>query len=97
MYEEIVVPTALFGSEGWVLENKVKNRMEVTEMSCLRSMGEVTRRDRVRNEEIRRRCGLQRSLSERGKAAVLRYLVWTCGKDGRREVSGKDLLSEGGG
>ena len=28
---------------------------------------------RVRNEEIRRRYGLQRSLSERGEAAVLRW------------------------
>ena len=34
----IVVPTALYGSEAWVLENKVKNRMDVAEMSCLRSM-----------------------------------------------------------
>ena len=59
MYEGIVVPTALYGSEAWMLENKVKNRMDVTEMSCLRSMCGVTRRDRVRNEEIRRRCGLQ--------------------------------------
>ena len=73
MYERIVVPTALYGSEAWVLENKVKNRMDVAEMSCLRSMCGVTRRDRVSNEEIRRRCGLQRSLSERGKAAVLRW------------------------
>ena len=40
MYEGIVVPTAaaLYGSEAWVLVNKVKNRMDVTEMSCLMSM-----------------------------------------------------------
>ena len=32
MYEGIVEPTALYGSEAWVLENKVKNRMDVAEM-----------------------------------------------------------------
>ena len=32
MYEGIVVLTALHGSEVWVLENKVKNRMDVAEM-----------------------------------------------------------------
>ena len=42
-------------------------------MSCLRSMCGVTRRDRARNEEIRRRCELQRSLSKRGEAADLSY------------------------
>ena len=73
MYEGIVAPTALYGSEAWVFENKVKNRMDVTEMSCLSSMCRVTRRDRVRNKKIWRRCGLQRSLSERGEAAVLRW------------------------
>ena len=70
MYEGIVVPTALYGSEAWVLENKVKNRMDVAEMSCLRSMCGVTRRDRVRNEEIRR-CELYRSLSDKEEAAAL--------------------------
>ena len=64
MYEGIVVPTALYGSEAWVFENKVKNRIDVAEVSLLRSMCGVTRRDRVRNEEIRRRCELQKNLSE---------------------------------
>ena len=58
MYEGIVVPTALYGNEAWVLENKIKNRIDVTVMSCLRSMCGVTRRDRVKNEEVKRRCGL---------------------------------------
>ena len=62
----------MYGSEAWVLENKVKNKINVAEMSCLRSMCGVTRRVRVKNEEIRRRCGLQRNLSEKGEAAVLR-------------------------
>ena len=44
----------------------------MTEMSCLRSTGGVTRIDRVRNKEIGR-CALQRSLNERGEAAVLQW------------------------
>ena len=44
MHEGIVVPTALYGSEAWVLENKVKNRMDVAEMPYLRSMCGVTRK-----------------------------------------------------
>ena len=72
MHEEIVEPTTLYVSEAWVLENKVKNRIDVAEMSCVRSMCGVRRRDRLKNEKIRRRCGLQRSLSKRGEAAVLR-------------------------
>ena len=47
MHEGIVVPTALYGSEVWVLENKVKNRMDVAEMLFFRSMCGVTRRDEI--------------------------------------------------
>ena len=64
-------------------------------MSCLRRMrqGEICR---VKNEEIRRRCGLQRSLSERGEAAVLRWFrpiermegKWLVKKIYREEVEG---------
>ena len=86
MYEGIIVPTALYGSETWILENKMKNRMDVAEMSCLGSMCRVTRRDRVKNEEIRRRCWLQRSLSGRGEAAVLRWFGHVERMEGERLV-----------
>ena len=51
MYEGIVVPTVLYGSEVWVLENWVKNRMDVAEMSCLRSMCRMTMKDRMKKLE----------------------------------------------
>ena len=70
--------------------------MDVAEMSCLRSMCGVTRRDRVRNEVIRRKCGLQRSLSEREEAVVLRWLELVERMEGERLVE-KDLSSRGGG
>ena len=31
----MILPAALFSSESWILENKVKNRMDAAEMSCL--------------------------------------------------------------
>ena len=40
----------------------------------------------MRNEGIRRRCGLQRSLSERGKAAVLLWFGHVERMEGRRLV-----------
>ena len=45
----------------------------------------VTRRDRVRNEEIKRRCGLQKNLSERGEA-VLRWFGHVERMEGERLV-----------
>ena len=44
----------------------------------------MTRRDKVRNEEIRRRCGLQISLSERGEAAVLPWFEHVERMEGER-------------
>ena len=40
----------------------------------------------MRNEEIRRRCGLQRSLSERREAAVLRWFGHVERMEGERLV-----------
>jgi hypothetical protein len=58
MYNSFIVPTALYGSETWAMTERMKQKVNVMEMSCLRSICGVTRMDRVRNEEIRRRCGV---------------------------------------
>ena len=37
-----------------------KSKMNVLEMKCLRTLIEVSRMDRVRNEEVRRRAEIDR-------------------------------------
>ena len=46
--------------------------MNVLEMKCLRSLVGVSRMDRVRNEEVRRRAGIERELASRADKRVLR-------------------------
>ena len=73
LYEGIVVPTALYGSETWGLKEVERKKLNVFEMGCLRSMCGVTLWDRVRNEEVRRRVHVERELSDRVDQSVLRW------------------------
>ena len=52
--------------------------MNVLEMKCLRSLVGVSRMDRIRNEEVRRRAGIGRELASRVEQRVLKWF-------GRRE------------
>ena len=47
--------------------------MNVHEMKFLRSLVGVMRMDRVRNEEVRRRDGIERELMSRADQRVLRW------------------------
>ena len=49
-----------------------EGKVNVLEMKCLRSMVGVSRMDGVRNEEVRRRAGIERDLASRVKQRVLR-------------------------
>ena len=47
--------------------------MNVIEMKCLRSLAGVSRMDRVRNEEVHRRAGIEMELGSRADQRVLRW------------------------
>ena len=47
--------------------------MNVLEIKCLRSLVRVSRMDRVRNEEVRRRAGIERELASRADQRVFRW------------------------
>ena len=42
-----------------------RRKVNVLEMKCWRSLVGVSRMDRVRNEEVRRRAGIERELASR--------------------------------
>ena len=47
--------------------------MNVLEMKCLRSLVGVSRMDRVSNEEVRRRAGIESEVASRADQRVLRW------------------------
>ena len=59
-----------------------RRKVNVLEMKCLRSLGEVLRMDRVSNEEVRRRTGIEREFSEWSRSENI-GMVWACGNNGR--------------
>ena len=59
LHEEVIVPTALYGAEAWGMRSAERKNVNVLEMKCLRSLVGVSRMDRVRNEEVHRRAGIE--------------------------------------
>ena len=51
-----------------------RRKVNVFEMKCLRSLVGVSRMDRVRNDEVRRRARIERELASRADQRVLRWL-----------------------
>ena len=73
LYEGIIVPMVLYGAEAWGIRSAERRKVNVIEMKCLRSLVGVSRMDRVRNEEVRRRAGIERELASRAYQRVLRW------------------------
>ena len=50
-----------------------RRKVDVLEMKCLRSLVGVSRMHTVRNEEVRRRAGIERELASKADQKVLRW------------------------
>ena len=71
LYEKVVVPTVIYGSESWGMKVNERQNLNVFEMNCL-SMTGVSRLDRVRNEVVRAKTGVRRELAARVDMNILR-------------------------
>ena len=58
LYEKVIVPTVTYGSECWGMKVCERQKLNVFEMRCLRSMAGVSQMDRIINEVVRQnKCG----------------------------------------
>ena len=64
---------ALYGAEAWGMRSAERRKVNVHEMKCLRSLVGVSQMDRVRNEEVCRRAGIERELTSRADQRVFRW------------------------
>ena len=62
-----------YGSEFWGLKLSKRQKLNVFEIKCLRSMASVISLDRLRNEEVRERTGVRKELANRVDSNVLRW------------------------
>ena len=73
VYEVLILSALLYNSETWTLKENQKDRLRVLEMTFLRKIEGVTRRDRVRNQDIYTRLQYQRNVVQRIQQRRLRY------------------------
>ena len=73
LYEGVIIPTALYGAEACGMRSAERMKVNVLEMKCLRSLVGVSQMDRVRNEEVRRRDGIEKKLASGADQRVLRW------------------------
>ena len=73
LYERVIVPTALCGADSWGMRSAERRKVNVLEMNCLKSLLAVSRMDRIRNEEVRMRAGIESELASRADQRVLRW------------------------
>ena len=73
LYEGVIVPTELYGAETWSIRSAERRKVDVFEIKYLRSLAEVSRMDRVMNEEVHRRAGIKKWLASRVDEWVLRW------------------------
>ena len=60
LYKGVIVPPAVYSAEAWGMRSAERRKVNVLKMKCLRNLVGVSRMDRVRNEEMRRRARIER-------------------------------------
>ena len=76
IYEGVIVPTALYGAEACDMRSVERRKVNVLETKFSRSLVGVSRMDRVRNEDVRIRAGIENELVRRVDQKVLRLIEY---------------------
>ena len=75
------------------MRNAERRKVNVLKMKCFRSLVRVSRMNRVRNVEVRRRAGIERELASRADQRILRWFGHVERMDEYR-MAGRVLMAE---
>lgn len=78
LYEALVLETLLFGCESWALKVADRKKLEAQHHRFLRKMLNITiyqvKENRIKNEEVRRKCGGSQTLAQTMELKRARWL-----------------------
>jgi hypothetical protein len=57
IYQSVIAPVLLYGSESWPTQEKHVSRITATEIKCYRKIVGKTKRDQVRSERTGKQVG----------------------------------------
>lgn len=84
VFESMIIPVLMYGSECWTMRKADEQRILVAEMCWLRKILGISRLQHLRNEEIRRRAGMEVTLIDRIKDRRLRWFGHVSRMDSNR-------------
>ena len=93
VYEGVILPTALYGAEAWGRRSDERRKVNVLEMKFLRRLIVVSRMDRERNEEVRKRARIERELESRADQRVLKWF-WHAERMDECRMARRVLMAE---
>ena len=73
IYKSIIKSTLLYGTETWTIAEKNRKKLEATEMDVFRRTLGISRMERIRNEEVRLRMGIEDTIM---KDVKHKQLIW---------------------
>ena len=84
IYETLVLSVLLYNSETWTMKESTKNYVRVFEMGCLRKILGISRRDHIRNSDIRSTLNIQLDVVQKIQRRRLKYLGHVTRMEGNR-------------
>ena len=77
VYRALVEPIVLYGAESWTLTPRIKERLDIFDRECLRTILGISWKDDISNDELREKSKEQ-ALSEKAASRIIRWAgnVW---------------------
>ncbi|GBP63068.1 hypothetical protein EVAR_87440_1 [Eumeta japonica] len=71
VHSEALILTLMYGSESWIWQKKNEISINAVEMRSLHNICRVSRKDRDRNSDVRKRCGMKENIVTRVERGYL--------------------------